>query len=54
MQGYPWISHKQVYPGISRYKSGLGRVSLFQMTAKFRTSDDLKLFRTVRSIRKSV
>ena len=29
--GYPGISHRSGYPKISRYKSGFGRVSLFQM-----------------------
>ena len=29
--GYPGISHSSGYPGISRYRSGYGRVSFFQM-----------------------
>ena len=29
--GYPGIGHMSGYPGISLYKSGYGRVSLFQM-----------------------
>ena len=29
--GYPGISHGSCYPRISRYKSGYGRVSFFQM-----------------------
>ena len=28
--GYPGIGHMSGYPGITRYKSGYGRVSLFQ------------------------
>ena len=31
--GYPGISRMSSYPGISQYKSGLGRVSLFQMAS---------------------
>ena len=31
--GYPGIGHMSGYPGISLYKSGYGRVSLFQMKA---------------------
>ena len=30
--GYPGIGHRSGYPGISRYKSGFGRVSFFQMS----------------------
>ena len=34
IQGYPGISHMSGYPGISLYKSGYGRASLFRMSLR--------------------
>ena len=41
--GYPGISRMSSYPGISQYKSGFGRVSLFQMgVGVLRTADQVE------------
>ena len=43
-EGYPGISRMSSYPGISQYKSGFGRVSLFQMFKLNVSSSSLSVF----------